>query len=59
MRSWSREEVARVRWLAVELLGAGSLVGGVGLQWGRPWALMAFGVLLIGVSMLRALRLKE
>jgi hypothetical protein len=42
--------------MVIELLGAGSLIGGVWSQWGPQWAAMALGLLLLGLSGFRAWR---
>ena len=41
------------RWTVVELLGAALLGAGVWAQWGPQWACMLWGVLLLGMSLLR------
>ena len=41
------------RWTLVDLAGAGLLGAGVWTQWGSAWAYMLWGVLLLGMSLLR------
>ena len=45
------------RWDVIPLSGAGLLGGGVWGQWGPSWACMLWGVLLLGVAILHAVRL--
>ena len=46
------------RWLLLEVVGAGCLVGGVKIEWGLSWCLMATGVLLLVPVGVRAWRAK-
>lgn len=42
------------RWTIIEIAAAGLLGAGVWEQWGRPFALMLWGALLLSLAVLRA-----
>lgn len=45
------------RWDLIETAGAALLGGGVWAKWGPEWACMLWGVLLLGLSLLRSVRM--
>ncbi len=44
------------RWDTIVAAGAGLLGGGIWAQWGATWACMLWGVLLLGMATLHAVR---
>ena len=45
------------KWDGFELVGAALLGGGIWAQWGPQWACMFWGALLLGMALLRSVRM--
>ena len=45
------------RWDVVELVGAALIGGGVWAEWGPQWACILWGALLLGMALLRGVRM--